>query len=86
MKSLKFFNTLTSKLEDFNPIDDQNIRIYVCGPTVYDHIHIGNARPIIVFDVLVRLLQKNFLRLLMLEISQILMIKLICKLLKIMNQ
>ena len=60
MKSLKFFNTLTSKLEDFNPIDDQNIRIYVCGPTVYDHIHIGNARPIIVFDILVRLLQKKF--------------------------
>ena len=60
MKSLKFFNTLTSKLEDFNPIDDQNIRMYVCGPTVYDHIHIGNARPIIVFDILVRLLQKKF--------------------------
>ena len=60
MKDLKFFNTLTSKLEDFYPIDNTNIRMYVCGPTVYDDIHIGNARPIVVFDVLLRLLRTKF--------------------------
>ncbi len=54
---LKLYNTLTRKKEDFVPLDDKDIRMYVCGPTVYDNAHIGNARPIIVFDVLFRLLR-----------------------------
>ncbi|WP_422039125.1 cysteine--tRNA ligase [Roseibium sp.] len=56
-KGLKFTNTLTREKEDFRAIDDENVRLYVCGPTVYDFAHIGNARPVIVFDVLYRLLQ-----------------------------
>ncbi|MDH4412994.1 MAG: cysteine--tRNA ligase [Rhizobium sp.] len=54
---LKLYNTLTRDKVDFEPIDDQNVRLYVCGPTVYDFAHIGNARPVIVFDVLYRLLR-----------------------------
>ena len=54
---LRLYNTLTRTKEDFVPIDPQNVRMYVCGPTVYDFAHIGNARPIIVFDVLFRLLR-----------------------------
>ena len=54
---LHFFNTLTRSKQAFVPIDPQNVRMYVCGPTVYDHAHIGNARPVIVFDVLFRLLR-----------------------------
>ncbi|CDZ66850.1 Cysteine--tRNA ligase [Neorhizobium galegae bv. orientalis] len=55
--SLKFYNTLTREKTAFSPIDPQNVRMYVCGPTVYDYAHIGNARPAIVFDVLFRLLR-----------------------------
>jgi cysteinyl-tRNA synthetase len=54
---LRLYNTLTRAKEDFVPIDRHNVRMYVCGPTVYDHAHIGNARPVIVFDVLYRLLR-----------------------------
>jgi cysteinyl-tRNA synthetase len=54
---LKLYNTLTHRKEDFVPLDPKNVRIYVCGPTVYDYAHIGNARPVIVFDVLFRLLR-----------------------------
>ncbi len=54
---LKLYNTLTRKKEDFRPLDAGNVRMYVCGPTVYDFAHIGNARPVIVFDVLYRLLR-----------------------------
>ncbi|MDK4714509.1 cysteine--tRNA ligase [Rhizobium sp. CNPSo 4039] len=54
---LKFYNTLTREKADFQPIDRDNVRMYVCGPTVYDFAHIGNARPAIVFDVLFRLLR-----------------------------
>ncbi|MCF6303553.1 MAG: cysteine--tRNA ligase [Devosiaceae bacterium] len=54
---LKLYNTLTREKELFEPIDANNVRMYVCGPTVYDHAHIGNARPVIVFDVLFRLLR-----------------------------
>lgn len=53
----KFHNTLTREKADFQPIDPDNVRMYVCGPTVYDFAHIGNARPVIVFDVLFRLLR-----------------------------
>jgi cysteinyl-tRNA synthetase len=54
---LQLHNTLTRRKERFEPLDPQHVRMYVCGPTVYDYIHIGNARPIVVFDVLFRLLQ-----------------------------
>ncbi len=54
---LKLYNTLTREKEEFRPLDPSNVRMYVCGPTVYDHAHIGNARPLIVFDVLYRLLR-----------------------------
>lgn len=57
MSRLKFYNTLTREKADFQPIDADNVRMYVCGPTVYDFAHIGNARPVIVFDVLYRLLR-----------------------------
>lgn len=57
MTELKFWNTLTRAKEEFKPIDRDNVRMYVCGPTVYDFAHIGNARPVIVFDVLFRLLR-----------------------------
>jgi cysteinyl-tRNA synthetase len=56
-KGLRLYNTLTRAKEDFVPIDANNVRMYVCGPTVYDFAHIGNARPVIVFDVLFRLLR-----------------------------
>jgi len=54
---LMLYNTLTRKKEVFEPLDPENVRMYVCGPTVYDYAHIGNARPVIVFDVLFRLLR-----------------------------
>ncbi|MBL4645534.1 MAG: cysteine--tRNA ligase [Rhizobiales bacterium] len=54
---IRLYNTLTRTKERFTPIDASNVRMYVCGPTVYDYAHIGNARPIIVFDVLFRLLR-----------------------------
>ncbi|MFL5217614.1 MAG: cysteine--tRNA ligase [Microvirga sp.] len=55
--TLRLYNTLTRMKEDFVPIDPSNVRMYVCGPTVYDYAHIGNARPVIVFDLLFRLLR-----------------------------
>ena len=55
--ALRLYNTLTRKKEAFQPLDPGNVRMYVCGPTVYDFAHIGNARPVIVFDVLFRLLR-----------------------------
>ena len=57
---LKLYNTLTRAKEEFSPIDAANVRMYVCGPTVYDDAHIGNARPLIVFDVLNRLLRNCY--------------------------
>jgi cysteinyl-tRNA synthetase len=55
--TLTLYNTLTRRKEPFQPIDPGNVRMYVCGPTVYDYAHIGNARPVIVFDLLFRLLR-----------------------------
>ena len=55
--TLRIYNTLTRTKEEFKPLDPKNVRMYVCGPTVYDFAHIGNARPAIVFDVLFRLLR-----------------------------
>ncbi|MGI9365473.1 MAG: cysteine--tRNA ligase [Rhizobiaceae bacterium] len=60
MTELNLYNTLTREKEQFVPIDASNLRMYVCGPTVYDFAHIGNARPVIVFDVLFRLLRQHF--------------------------
>ena len=58
--TLQLYNTLTRKKELFVPVDNEHIRMYVCGPTVYDDIHIGNARPLVVFDVLYRLLKNRY--------------------------
>src|SRR3954464_1284366 len=54
---LRLYDTLTREKRSFMPLDPKNVRMYVCGPTVYDFAHIGNARPVIVFDVLFRLLR-----------------------------
>src|SRR6202167_6613549 len=58
--ALQLHNTLTRRKEEFAPIDARNVRMYVCGPTIYDYAHIGNARPLIVFDVLFRLLRQIY--------------------------
>jgi len=58
--TLRLYNTLTRRKEAFQPIDPKAVRLYVCGPTVYDFAHIGNARPVIVFDVLFRLLRQLY--------------------------
>ena len=60
--SLVVYNTLTRRKEDFAPLDPAHVRMYVCGPTVYDNVHIGNARPVVVFDVLYRLLKRRYPR------------------------
>ena len=57
---LKLYDTLTREKRVFEPLDPANVRMYVCGPTVYDFAHIGNARPVIVFDVLFRLLRHRY--------------------------
>ena len=54
------YNSISSKKEEFSPIDNDHIRMYVCGPTVYNYVHIGNARPAVVFDTLVRVLRTNY--------------------------
>ena len=59
-KNLNLFNTLSRKKEKFVPINNNKIGMYVCGPTIYDFPHIGNARPLVVFDVLYRLLLKLY--------------------------
>ena len=57
---LSLFNSLTRKRAIFTPIDDNLVKMYVCGPTVYDHPHIGNARSVVVYDILYRILIKLF--------------------------
>ena len=59
-KDIFLTNNLTNKKEKFVPLDKSNIRMYVCGPTVYDDPHIGNARPIVVFDILYKIFKKNY--------------------------
>ena len=59
---LTVYNTLTRRREPFVPRDPEHVRIYVCGPTVYDDAHIGNARPVVVFDLLVRFLRTLYPR------------------------
>jgi len=58
--TLRIHNTLNRAKEDFEPLDAGHVRMYVCGPTVYDLAHIGNARPVVVFDVLARLLRRLY--------------------------
>lgn len=60
--TIKLFNTLKKTKEEFIPIDPERVTMYVCGPTVYSYAHIGNARPAVVFDVLVRLLRDQYKR------------------------
>src|SRR6056297_1544194 len=57
MTTIKLYNTKTRAKEVLEPLDPGNVRMYVCGPTVYDRAHLGNARPVIVFDLLYRLLR-----------------------------
>lgn len=58
--TIRLFNTAVRKKVEFEPIDPDNVRMYVCGPTVYDRAHLGNARPVIVFDTLFRLLRHTY--------------------------
>ena len=58
--TLTLYNTLTRRKEAFQPIDPGNVRVYACGPTVYDYVHIGNGRMAVVFDVLFRLLRRLY--------------------------
>jgi len=60
--SLVIYNTLSREKEPFVPLDQRHVRMYVCGPTVYDYVHIGNARPVVAFDVLYRLLKRRYPR------------------------
>ena len=60
--SLIVYNTLSREKEPFVPLDPGHVRLYVCGPTVYDYVHIGNARPVVAFDVLYRLLKRRYPR------------------------
>src|SRR6202046_4548930 len=62
MKTLHLHNTLSRQKEVFAPLDDAHVRMYVCGPTVYDFAHLGNARPVVVFDTLYRLLKRHYPR------------------------
>ena len=52
--NIKIYNSLTNQIEDFHPVRPQEVSIYVCGPTVYNDIHIGNARPVVFFDTVAR--------------------------------
>src|SRR5258708_33146317 len=60
--SLVIYNTLSREKEPFVPLDAGHVRLYVCGPTVYAYVHIGNARPVVAFDVLYRLLRRRYPR------------------------
>ncbi len=60
--ALSIYNTLARSKQAFVPDDPKHVRMYVCGPTVYDFAHIGNARPVVVFDVLYRLLRSLYPR------------------------
>lgn len=57
MSNIQFYNSYSGVIEDFKPIEDNKVKMYVCGPTVYNYAHIGNARPIVVFDTLRRMLE-----------------------------
>ena len=59
-KEIYLTNNLSNKREQFVPIDENNVRMYVCGPTVYNDPHIGNARPLVIFDILYKVLKNKF--------------------------
>ena len=59
-KDIFLTNNLSNKKEKFVPIDENNVGMYVCGPTVYDDPHIGNARPIVIFDILFKILKNKY--------------------------
>ena len=59
MPQLVIHNTLSNRLETFRPQTPGTVRLYVCGPTVYGPVHVGNARPAVVFDILVRFLRRQ---------------------------
>ncbi|MDC0418572.1 cysteine--tRNA ligase, partial [Pelagibacteraceae bacterium] len=58
--NLKLTNSMTRKKEVFKPLNEKKIGMYVCGPTVYDNPHIGNARPLIIFDILFKVLKQKY--------------------------
>ena len=58
--NLRLYNTLTRRVDEFVPLDPQRVTMYVCGPTVYNYVHIGNARPAVVFGLLARLLRRRY--------------------------
>ena len=60
MTTLRLHNSLTRRVEDFVPEDPRRVTLYVCGPTVYNYVHIGNARPYVVFGLLARLLRRLY--------------------------
>ena len=57
---IRLYNSKSKKKEIFHPVNDENVTMYVCGPTVYGAHHIGNARPAVVFDVLAKLLRNKY--------------------------
>ena len=67
---VKLYNTLSRKKEEFKPIEEGKVKMYVCGPTVYNFIHIGNARPFIIFDTLRRYLEYRDMMLHLFKTSQ----------------
>ena len=60
MFDIKLFNSQSKEKNIFNPLDPSDVKMYVCGPTVYERAHIGNARPVIVFDMLFRVLRYKY--------------------------
>lgn len=58
--TIRLYNTLTRKKEDFHPLDPERVTLYACGPTVYNYAHIGNARPAVIFELLQRVLQRRY--------------------------
>ena len=60
---MKIFNDMDMQLEEFQPIEPGKVKMYACGPTVYNYIHVGNARPIVIFDVLRRYLEYRVVQL-----------------------
>ena len=59
-KDIFLTNNLSNKKEKFVPLDNEKIGMYVCGPTVYDNPHIGNARPLVIFDILFKVLKSKY--------------------------
>ena len=59
-KDIYLTNNLNNKKEKFVPLDIENVGMYVCGPTVYDNPHIGNARPLVIFDILYKVLKLKY--------------------------